>query len=169
MSRNAGLTLIELLFALALLSILFFMCLPSGLSLFRMNQLQVMENEITTAVRYARNMALLYDISLVLSPLPNSNDWSQGMILFEDNTNHKYQNDVRILHQWQWQHHGLQVAWNGFHSSRYLLFSSDLKHAATSGHFNIINFDSKYSKLVVNRFGRISKQSTDGFDNLIKL
>ncbi|WED44644.1 GspH/FimT family protein [Legionella cardiaca] len=154
-----GFTLIELLCCLLLLSLLFFISLPISLTMLHQNQLEIMEDEICTAIRYARKMALLYDVRLALTPLAEAGDWSRGMILFVDNKKHKYQPGSQVLHQWQWHQPGLQVSWNGFQSNSYLLFSNNLKHAATSGHFNLLTAESKHVKLIVNRFGRINKSA----------
>jgi prepilin-type N-terminal cleavage/methylation domain-containing protein len=154
-----GLTLIELLVGLLILTILICLSLPFGLAIQQRNQLQIVENEITTAVAYARNMALLHKRPLTLTPLPNATDWSSGMILFVDNKNHQYTEKDKLIHQWQWFHRGIQVIWQGFRSHHYLLFSSELQHAATSGHFEIKVNHARSRRLVINRFGRVVKQS----------
>lgn len=133
---------------------------PSNRSLFQQNQLKVIENEISNAIRYARKMSLLYDVRLALTPLADSKDWSKGMILFIDNKRHTYQIGDKLLHQWQWNHQDLHVIWKGFLSNSYLLFSSNLKNAATSGHFDLFTTTSQHKKLIINRFGRISKSLT---------
>jgi prepilin-type N-terminal cleavage/methylation domain-containing protein len=160
--RHYGLTLIELLVGLLILTILIWLCLPLGLAIIQRNQLQIMENEMTTAVSYARNMALLHKLPLTLTPLPNSKDWSSGMILFVDNKNHQYTEKDKLIHQWQWFHHGVQVIWQGFRSPHYLIFSSELQHAATSGHFEIKVDHAGSAKLVLNRFGRVVKKTMIG-------
>jgi prepilin-type N-terminal cleavage/methylation domain-containing protein len=154
-----GLTLLELLVGLLILTILLWLCLPLGIAIMQRNQLQIMENEITMAVSYARNMALVYKLPLTLTPLANSTDWSSGMILFIDNKNHQYTKEDKLIHQWQWFHHGIQVIWQGFRSPHYLIFSSELQHAATSGHFAIKVEHGGSAKLVLNRFGRVVKKT----------
>ncbi|WP_165483390.1 GspH/FimT family pseudopilin [Legionella jamestowniensis] len=133
------------------------MIVPSYFTIIQQNQLKVIEDEISDAIRYARKMALLHGVRLALTPLADSDDWSKGMILFIDNEQHKYQSDDKLLHQWQWQKPGLQIKWRGFLSNSYLLFSSNLKHAATSGHFDLLTADTKHTKLIINRFGRVNK------------
>ncbi|WP_242601677.1 GspH/FimT family pseudopilin [Legionella lansingensis] len=156
-----GLTFFELICCLIVLGLLFLISLPSGVFLLTRNQLETVENEITMAIHYARDMALLHGSRLALAPLSGTEDWSYGMILFVDNKNHKYQPGDQVIHQWQWHHPRLRVRWRGFQSNAYLLFSSDLKHAATTGHFALLTAQSKQVKLVVNRFGRVSKQAVE--------
>ncbi|ASQ45719.1 GspH/FimT family protein [Legionella clemsonensis] len=157
MKTIGGMTLLELVCCLLLICVLFFTTVPAQFSLMQHNQLKVMEDEISNAIRYARKMALLHGVPLALTPLQSSNDWSKGMILFIDNKQHQYRSGDKLLHQWQWQKPGLQISWKGFLSNSYLLFSNNLKHAATSGHFDLFTADSKHVKLIVNRFGRVSK------------
>ncbi|MFW2569987.1 GspH/FimT family pseudopilin [Legionella sp. 29fVS95] len=158
MPKRHGLTLIELLISMALLVFLCFLCVPWGAMLYQRNQLQVREKEIITALYYARNTALVRGVRLALTPLPDSNDWSQGMILFVDNKNHQFHTGCELLHQWHWPQSSITLGWHGFHSKDYLLFSSELKRMVTSGHFLLQNPQSGPIKLVVNRFGRVLRQ-----------
>lgn len=158
MHKLHGLTLIELLISMALIVFLCFLCVPSGAMLYQRNQLQVREREIITALHYARNSALLLGVRLALTPLPDSNDWSQGMILFVDNKNHQFHTGSELLQQWHWPQSRIKLGWHGFHSKDYLLFSSELKQMVTSGHFLLQNPHSEPIKLVVNRFGRVLRQ-----------
>ncbi len=156
MIKINGLTLIELLISLALLSLLTCMSLAAGGMILHKNQLDVLENDISTAVRYARNRALLFNVPLSLSPLADS-DWSEGMVLFADNKQHRYTKKDKIFYQWRWHHPGLRVSWYGFRSNHYLLFSPELKHTALSGHFTISN-GQQHRELVLNRYGHITNR-----------
>ncbi|KTD30675.1 MULTISPECIES: GspH/FimT family protein [Legionella] len=159
MVRNSGLTLVELLTTLMIMSIVFTFCLPLGFSNNEKNQLQVLEHEISTAIRYTRNKALLHHLPLILTPLPNSVDWSEGMILFVDNKNHHYTERDTMIHQWNWLKKGIRVSWKGFYSKNYLLFASDINRLASSGHFTLQDSKGESVKLVINRLGRMSRQT----------
>ena len=135
---------------------LIFCCLPGLLSFKEKNTLQLMMQEIDNTVRYARVMANLYNLPLVLSPLPDHKDWAAGMVLFIDNKQHKYTEQSTLLYKWQWHHPGLHVLWTGFMTNNYLLFTADLHHAATNGQFNI-SIGKECATLVVNRLGRVKK------------
>ncbi|MDI9819889.1 MULTISPECIES: GspH/FimT family protein [unclassified Legionella] len=157
MRNIRGITLLELLIYLGLSGFILFMCLPSWSPFLHKNQLNLVVDELNSAIHYARNMALVSESALLLAPLPHK-DWSEGMILFVDNPKHQYESGDKLLYQWQWTHPGVQLSWKGFQSNDYLLFSNDLNHAALSGHFDIVS-EFAHVKLVVNRFGRISKSS----------
>jgi Tfp pilus assembly protein FimT len=153
--KNCGLSFFELLAGLTIISILFFLCLPLGFSIVQNNRLEVIKDEITAAVHYARNRAVLQELPLILTPLPDATDWSAGMLLFVDNKKHQYSPKATLIHQWQWKHRGIQVSWRGLHSDHYLLFPANLKHAAVDGHFIIQSNEGKILKLTINRLGRV--------------
>ncbi len=157
MSRNYGLTLLELLASLLIISILCMFCVPLGLSVYENNQLQVVGDEISTAIRFARNMALLHQLPLALTPLNQSNDWSEGMVLFVDNKKHRLTEHDKLIQQWNWQRRGVKVSWQGFQTNDYLLFPTELHHAALSGHFDLQNREGRVVKLVINRLGRVTR------------
>ncbi|WP_051555256.1 GspH/FimT family pseudopilin [Legionella fairfieldensis] len=154
MIRSKGLTLIELLFCLLIITLLL-VSLSFGLSIHQKNKAQIRENDLKMAIYYARNMALLKGKPLVLTPLTDS-DWSTGMMLFIDNKTHRYSPETQLIHQWQW-HKEIKITWHGFYSDQYLLFSPDLAHAAITGHFNLQKGDGSQVKLIINRLGRVRK------------
>lgn len=156
----SGLTLIELLIVLTLMSVVTLMSAPMFLAIYQKNQLEITKNELGAVIRYARNKALEYHVSLILAPVPPLTDWSKGMILFIDNKNHKYSAGDQLLYQWGGAPDGIQVSWRGFFSNDYLRFSPELREAATSGHFDLINAHSSHCKLIVNRIGRVTEQTS---------
>lgn len=156
MQKIKGLTFIELLISLILMGMIFL----SGLFVWgkssHKNHMKARAKEISMAIRFARNLALVKNLSLVLAPLPNEDNWSKGMILFVDNKTHRYTDKDKLIYQWQWSSASVQVIWHGFYSDHYLLFAAQLKHAATSGHFLIESPLNDPIKLVVNRIGRVN-------------
>lgn len=157
MLKSSGLTLIELLVVAVLLSILSFFCFPHWQIIHQKNQLQILQDEIGNAVRFARTHSILRGETLILTPLPDTSDWSSGMLLWVDNPTHQYVLGSTLIHQWRWKNSGFHVTWHGFQSSRYLLFSADVKKAASSGHFLIAKNSQQPVKLTVNRLGRIAR------------
>jgi len=154
--KNRGLGLVELLVGLMILSILFFFCMPLGQRLYQNNQLELIKDEITAVVNYAKTMAILNELPLALTPLPGARDWSAGMLLFIDNKEHQYKNKRQLIHQWQWKNQGIRVSWRGFNSTQHLIFARDLRHSALSGHFIIEGVQGKMIKLTLNRLGRMT-------------
>lgn len=155
MLRNCGFSLIELIAGLLILSILFLFCLPLGLSVFQNNHLEVVKDEISAAIYYARTRAALSNLPLILTSLSESEDWSAGMRLFVDNKKHQFTEKSELIHEWRWKHQGIHVNWQGLYSDHYLILAADLRHAAASGHFVIRNEQGKSINLTLNRLGRI--------------
>lgn len=154
--KSKGFTLLELLCCILLVSLLFLQSLPSINRTLNKNQLEMAEDEINHAIAYARKMALIVNVPLALTPLPDSTDWSKGMVLFIDNKLHRCQSGDKLLHQWQWNFSTVQIQWKGFESTQYILFANDLLHAATSGHFDLYSTYGESKRLVLNRLGRTS-------------
>lgn len=158
MRKNLGITLLELLYSMTFFFLLFFLGLFGLRNLLCKNQAAILQEEIITAIAYARTMAFLYEERLALTPLPKTKDWSEGMILFFDNKHHHYKAGDKLLQQWVWNNFaGVHLSWKGFQSNDYLLFVNDLKHAATSGHFLLSYGISKPIKLTINRFARVAR------------
>ncbi len=155
MIKHRGFSLIELLVGLVILGILFLFSLPLGLAIIQKNQLEVVKNEISSAIHYAKTASVLRGVPLVLAPLPQTNNWSAGMLLFIDNETHQFKDKSELIHEWHWKHPGIQISWQGLYTQNYLLFTPSLQTRALSGHFNIANKEGKTIKLILNRLGRI--------------
>jgi len=153
MKTTAGVTLVELLLGLAILAVVWFFCVPFGAQQYKKNQLNLVVDELNTIIHYAKIQALLLGEPLVLTPLPASDDWSLGMILFVDNKKHQYTEGSKLIHEWRWHSDAINVKWQGFQSSHYLLFDNNLRHSAVNGYF-LINNNLQQYKVIVNRVGR---------------
>ncbi len=129
--------------------------IPALYSLHQKNQVQVIQDDIKSAIRFGTSEALISGNNLILTPLKNSNDWSDGILLFVDNTKHRYTPDVKLLREWRWQSPNVRVIWQGFQSNNYLLFSSDISQNAMNGYFEISSKTQQPVKLVINRLGRV--------------
>lgn len=151
---SAGFTLLELLLCLSLLGIIAFFSLPYTPSLYKQNQLQTVTAEIKSAIHTAKMQALVVGKTLALTPLPDADDWSEGMLLFVDNAKHQYTPHVKPLYEWHWKSAGTHVSWHGFQSKDYLLFATDLRSSTTNGYFVIKNAQQQ-AKLIINRVGRV--------------
>ena len=154
-----GLTLIELLISLSLLAIVLCFSLPLAPTLYKKNQLQLLSDELSGAIHFAKIQALVTGDVLALTRLPGTTDWSSGMMLFVDNAKHHYTPDVKLLHEWHWSFVGMDVSWHGFQSDDYLLFATDISHNTVNGYFLITTPLQPKVKLVVNRLGRIRRAS----------
>ncbi|MBA2656161.1 MAG: GspH/FimT family pseudopilin [Tatlockia sp.] len=159
MFRSRGLSLLELVTSLVIFGILFFLSLPLTVSIFQRNHLEVVKDQLAVAIHYARSKAMMQGEALILTALPNAGDWSSGMYLLTDNVKHQYNEKSQLIHSWQWEHKEIKVTWQGLQSNNYIVFSPDLNHSASSGHFIIQNQEGQILKLTLNRLGRIREQT----------
>lgn len=155
MKKFSAFTLIEVLLSLSLLATLLFFTLPFESSLHQKNQVQVIQHDIQSAIRYAKTQALTRGENILLMPLRGSTDWSSGMLLLVDNAKHRFSSENQLIHEWQWTPSRVEVSWRGFQSKHYLLFSPDLSQNSVNGSF-LINYGSKHAiKLSINKLGRV--------------
>lgn len=150
-----GFTLIELLICLVLMATIFMFSAPLTSRLYQQNQIQVIQDNIQSAIRFAKTQALVTGKNMLLTPLPNSMDWSSGILMFADNEKHVYTPTSQIVHEWHWQYPAVEVSWYGFQSNQYLLFSIEASRNAANGYFLIKSQVPQRVKLVVNRMGRV--------------
>ncbi len=146
MIKQRAFTLIELLLSLALVAILLLFSLPSTSFMNEKNQIEVIQNDIKAAVLFAKTQAVITGKNIILAPLHDSQDWSNGMQLMQAD---------KLLQEWRWKSSGIHISWHGFQSSHYLLFSADISQNAVNGFFEIKNNTQRSFKLVINRLGRI--------------
>lgn len=147
MLKSDGFTWIESLISLALLAVLLMMGIPYTARLYQKNQVQVIQYEIASAIRFSRLRAMSEGRALVLRPLLASNDWSNGMQLMSGDEQ---------LFEWHWATpQKIRVDWHGFQSNRFLRFVPDANEFATNGYFSIHSASFPPVKLVVNRLGRV--------------
>ena len=152
-----GVSLLELLVAMGLLSILLLVSVPVTTGFFSQNKLLIRKNEIISALNYARNKSVLSHNTLILKSISGGGDWSQGMYLYDSrNTKETSEDGEKILHVWKWSNNSISVAWHGFHSNHYILFNPRVSKLTASGHFTIRQDKTNHKeKIVLNRFGRI--------------
>lgn len=143
------------MFCISLLSLLVTFAMPWAKSVYQKNRLQARVNALTTAILFARNTAFSKNVPMTLSPLPGTDDWSRGMILFVDNPEHRYSSKDHIIQAWQWQSSNVQVQWQGFQSKRYLTFSSHLQQSTANGHFLLSTDSGLQKKVYVTRLARV--------------
>ncbi|MCX7116804.1 MAG: GspH/FimT family pseudopilin [Legionellales bacterium] len=151
----AGFTLIELFVSLSIISILICLGFSLKTNLVEKNQIKARAEDVKSAIAYARMHALNSGEALVLSHLPNTPDWSQGMMLFVDNRQHQYVTPSQFLHEWHWKQQGIHLTWRGFQSQDHLIFTPKLSQNAVNGTFILTDTMNQRRTLIVNRLGRV--------------
>ena|GEM_PF-1996894 len=154
-TQSSGFTLIELLLCLTLSAALILASFSLGQSSQR-TRIEARSSELQAAVHYARNAALAKGRPILLAPLDGSKNWSNGLIACLDNPAHQCKDPDDTLYQWRWEGQGIELLWQGFISSDYILFSPQVRHATSSGHFCLISQGVEKIRITLNRIGHIS-------------
>ncbi|MDF1684111.1 MAG: prepilin-type N-terminal cleavage/methylation domain-containing protein [Legionellaceae bacterium] len=156
--QDTGLTWVEVLVTLAILSILF----SASVSHWRGLQTKYAErrllNDVGRALAYARNKALLQAETLVLIPRVESEGWSSGMVL---EFKHPTQGgSSQRLHTWRWHYPNLYLSWHGFLGDNAVVIEHRPAKLAMNGYFLLKSTDSHHVRWVVSRFGRIRAEQS---------
>lgn len=151
-----GFTLLELLICISISALLITIGIVSYTSLIEKNELNIIEDELRTAIQYAKNQALILGKTVVLSPVKPTLDWSQGAELGSLNYRAR---QFESLYSWQWHHPSWIITWVGIHSSNKITFTNNLSHAISNGHFILENSRTHESKVIIlNRLGRLREK-----------
>jgi type IV fimbrial biogenesis protein FimT len=91
-TEHQGLTLVELIGAVAIAAILVGVAIPSFFSLIADNRLTALTNELVTDMHYTRSEAVTRELPVAICASEDGescsgrNDWSSGWIVFTDTT-----------------------------------------------------------------------------------
>lgn len=160
MNTSKGMTLVELMVALVVLTILASVALPSLATLHSAYRADAKIREIETAIKLARSYAISYGVRVTVCPLENNcctSDWNKGFSSFTDtgNTNCLDGNDIIIQ-----TFPALEPGDTLKYSRRSLRFTRDGLASGTNGTFKFCpdSLSSPHSKsLVISNAGRIRK------------
>ncbi len=90
MKKQNGLTLIELIIALSIMSILSSYALPSFYQLKLKKQLESERNRLTASLQFARSLSIMKQSTVIVCPslsgqsCDNQSNWHEGWIIFLD-------------------------------------------------------------------------------------
>ncbi len=149
-AREAAFSLVESLICLSILSIVFYFGIPSLSQLSNNNQLAVIKQDLTNAIRFAKTQAVAENQPLLLRPLA-AGDWSQGVVVMTEH--------LKTIQEWHWEGMAVHVVWHGFQSS-YLRFSPNINQNTLNGFFLMNNQGNQQIKLIVNRIGRVRMEKS---------
>lgn len=147
--HQKGITLVELLFVLAIVACIGFFLMQDHGELHKKNEGLALQQNLATALRYAKITALAQGKEVYLAPLKDKN-WALGIALYT-------LRDKALLYQWHWKFPAWKVSWQGFHADDYLIIAASPQNAASNGRFVIVhNFSQEKLSLSVNRLGRLT-------------
>ncbi|MBB3170127.1 GspH/FimT family protein [Simiduia aestuariiviva] len=161
MKHSQGLTLINLLISLSIISILTFLVIPGFGNILSRNQSTLTINTINSAVNFARSSAILGTKHITLCPKAPletcGKDWSAGLTVFHDeNQNGTLDEEESVLRTIELMASGT-VKWSSFGANTYLTFTPIGFTKSQNGTFIYCptNKDATLAKvLIINRQGR---------------
>jgi type IV fimbrial biogenesis protein FimT len=139
---ESGFTLVELLFVLAISSILYSVAIPSFQSLIASTQRYTLNQKLFTLIQYTRSKAAFQAQNVILCPSKDQenciNDWQQPLIIFTDMNNNKRRDEEEVIDRIE--NIALQdyhIRWRASGSSRYLRYISDGSTSYQNGTFTL--------------------------------
>ena len=143
-----GVTLFELIFALAIIACISVFAMQDNALLHKKNELSTLKQNLSTALRYAKLAALTQEKGICLRPLDAEN-WALGVAIYT-------YKDHALLYQWNWKYPNWEIYWQGFSSNKQLLIASSPQNSASNGQFILLHKPSQEKvHMQVNRLGRI--------------
>jgi type IV fimbrial biogenesis protein FimT len=168
-----GFTLLELLYVLAITSILYSVAIPSFQSLIASTRRYTLNQQLFTLIQYTRSKAAFQARNVILCPSKNQedciNDWQQPLMIFTDMNNNKTRDEEEIIDRIEKiALQNYRIRWRASGSSRYLRYISDGSTSYQNGTFTLcptINNVEHIQKIIVYLSGR----ARQGRNNEIKL
>ncbi|HAT1772949.1 TPA: prepilin-type N-terminal cleavage/methylation domain-containing protein [Legionella pneumophila] len=148
-----GFTLLEVMFALALLVGLLLVSSWSFFSLIQKNERETLINNIKTAVQYSKIQAIHLGHPIYLIPLGSNENWAKGIVLAQFD---QKSNKIELIHQWHWNSNSWNINWKGVDSNNRIIISNIPYRAMSNGKFILDNRRTNERVVVtLNRLGRV--------------
>lgn len=163
MEKASGLTILELLTTLAILSILLSISMPSFRHLAQSVSGDVTLRKLSNAVQFGKSAAIVNNSSVTLcrsrDGLVCAGSWHDGAIVFTDgNRNRELDGDDVLLRHFVFSDSNGSIRFRAFQNKQYLQLSSMGTTHDQNGNFIYCPFsgDERYARqLIVNRTARL--------------
>ena len=168
--QQQGLTLIELLMTMAVMSILFGLGLPSFDGLMIRSKVSAEQRQLVTLLNSARQTAVLSNQVVTICPSAGAsrclNGWSEGYLAFiDENADRSLDPGERIIFQFKTQDENIHISWRAFGHKQSLQWLPSGITNHQNGSFEICyKNEAKYARaLILTKTGRIRRsKDTDG-------
>ncbi|MDT8370865.1 MAG: Tfp pilus assembly protein FimT/FimU [Gammaproteobacteria bacterium] len=153
--RAQGLTLIELLIVIAIISILASLAAPSFNALIRKQQVNGEANVLFSLVHLARTEAIKRNSVVTICKSNDANqcggNWSDGWIVFQDNDKDGSRDAGETLISSGTIGYGYQLSWTAFGSNNYIRFTPQGLTLSQNGSFKLCpgDGDARYARAVI--------------------
>ncbi len=169
--ENRGLTLLELLVCLFILSILLNSALPALGEAVTHKRSDVSARQLELAIELARNAAITRNLTVTLCRSNNGEDcdgaWHDGVLVFTDqNENRELDKEDSVVRYVVFYDYDGTITWRAFQNRQYLQITSLGFTKYQNGNFTICpkNKDLRFARqLIINRTARVRHaQDKDG-------
>lgn len=169
-TKQQGLTLLELLIGLILISLLISTGVPGLSRLIHSHRAESAYQELFSLVQFARIHSVTYHTQVILCPSSNQNhcdgNWNNDLMIFVDLNHDEQRNDdeviLRVLENDDDEHSHL--SWQASGSTRYLRYKEDGTTANQNGRltFCLTQGEQVYARqIIMYRTGRARRASEE--------
>lgn len=158
-----GISLLELMITLAIISIFLAIALPGANDLIRTQHRAQGTNQLLSTLHFARTSAVLSRRTVGIcsgkNTCNNSPEWRDELLIFVDsNLNGKLDEGEELLRR-EPLHQEHLWRWDSFQQRSHLLFEADGTTRALNGTFTLCHGSKALNVVVVNLIGRVRTQS----------
>jgi len=169
--QQQGLSLLELLITLSILSILAGLSLPSLSNILAKSKTNTAQADLRKAIASTRALAITEGQIATLCPNENcSGDWHDGYILFTDSNNNAIvDNNEQVVNRFGVQNQ-ININWAGSGKVNYLKFSPT-GIARQFGRFHICDLNDNprnHRAMTINRQGRVRLYKDNNGDGIVE-
>lgn len=162
MNKQSAFTLLELIIALSVITILTGIAIPTLFDLLNSKHSITTRDMLLNAINFTRIEAISHTTTVTLCPQENENscgkDWSDGIVIFKDvNEDGKIDQEEEILHELPPMREGDSLRWLSFGSNNYLRYNQLGYTLNQNGSFIYCpkDKDSNHAQvIIINRSGR---------------
>jgi len=173
---NAGVTLLEMLIALTILTLLGAMAAPGFANVVRDKRGEITMARLEQMIMAARHMAISAGQVVTLCRSVDGEQcggqWSQGVVLFTDaNANRRVDGGDRILRYQSFASGQGSIRWRSFGNRQYLQFTALGFTKNQNGNFTYCPFNGELAfarQLIVNRAGRARRSHDTNGDGIVE-
>lgn len=173
--NQQGLSLVEILAVLAIISLLTGFAVPSLNQMIQRNQATAALNWIIASVQFTRHSAIMFNAIVTLCPSMDGGacggDWHDGTIIFVDhNADRRINGSDRLLRYNHFDYPGT-IRWRAFRNRQYLQMTPVGYTNYQNGNFTYCPPDGnllKARQLIINIQGRVRKSADIDDDGIIE-
>ena len=165
-----GLSLIELMIALGIMSLLLMLSLPLTQRFISRHRQEARVHDLIHAVQFARTEAIEQGVHVIFCGSDDGKHcngrWSSGQLACRDpDDTRQCLSSSQLLYAWPALPRHEHLSWHGFSSDQYLMFEPNGLNQASNGYFlySPSTPNGQAKKIILNRLGRLRTESVGAY------